>query len=385
MKKTTLLSIILLCGLSFTFVLTSCGKNDTHESNQNIAFYTCGMHPSVRIQPEDYNEDVLCPICNMKLVPVLKEENTQKQSKSDLRETTRIKIKESQRDLAGILTEPARKLHLFKEIRTVGKIAYDPGLVITQDEYISALKTLDRMTEGVIPEIKERSENLLLSTKRKLLLLGLSNKQIDRLKETRAVQKNLILPEKEMWIYGDVYEYELSWVKVGGKITVNTTSMPGKEYSGIISSINPTVNPKTRAIRFRALINNSDLQLKPEMYVNVMIMSMYKPPHGDPMVVAVPKDAVLDTGTRQVVWVDTGNGTFEGRTVEIGPEATVEIDGRKRKFYPVLKGIKENELVVTKANFLIDSQSQLSGSTAATAYGGTLGDDTKKSAPAQQH
>lgn len=386
-----MIGIFIVGGLSINLLLTSCGRTE-RQSPDDIAYYTCGMHPSVRIKPEDYHEDVLCPICNMKLVPVKKEipEQTGEQEESKgktgeiLKEETKIKISKAQADLAGIKTERIQKLHLFKEIRTVGKIAYDPELAIAQDEFVSALKSLDKIEHGNIPEIKERARNLLISSERKLRLLGLSIVQIDTLRTTREIQKNLILPEKKMWIYGDVYEYELSWVKIGGKVKVTTTSIPGKEYTGTISSINPVVNSKTRSITFRALIDNTELQLKPEMYINVKIMSMYRGSDGSHKVLAIPKDAVLDTGTRRVVWVKKEDGSYVRRSVEIGPEATAQVNGQERKFYPVLKGLHENEAVVTKANFLIDSQSQLSGSS-AVAYGGALGSDDKKAIPAPVH
>ena len=97
-------------------------------------------------------------------------------------------------------------------------------------------------------------------------------------------------------------------------------------------------------------------------------------------VIAIPKDAVLDTGIRKIVWVDKKNGEYEGRIVELGPEATASIVGVGTKFYPVLKGLSEGDNVVTKANFLIDSQSQLTG-VAAGAYSGALGVEEKKAAP----
>ena len=143
-------------------------------------------------------------------------------------------------------------------------------------------------------------------------------------------------------------------------------------------------DPKTRSVKFRAEIENPDLKLKPEMYVDVFIMSMYEGPAGERMVLAIPKDALLDTGRRKIVWIDKGNGEYEGRSVVVGPEAISEADGKESKFYPVLKGLAEGEQVVTRANFLIDSQSQLTGGGAASAYGGAL-DAEKKKAPVHQH
>ena len=125
--------------------------------------------------------------------------------------------------------------------------------------------------------------------------------------------------------------------------------------------------------------------MKPEMYVDIVIISRYVSPSGEHMVLSIPKEAVLDTGLRKIVWVDVGNDAYQGRKIHIGPEANATIDGKEVKAYPVLRGLSEGELVVTKANFLIDSQSQLSG-VAASAYGGALGAEEKgKAPPVHQH
>lgn len=443
------LFIVLFIGF---FVLTGCTQNKPDKrqatsDERQIEYYTCGMHPSVKVLPEEYNEDTLCPICNMKLIPVYKEgvqEETRATSneqraayygcgfeheadcphcdfgKTDaecicghhsfviegrkidcpvcgkgLRELTqeeadrlkgivsRVKIKDKQAQLAGVRTEPLRKLHLYKEIRTVGRVAYDPELVIAQEEFVSALKTLDRVSQGDISEIKERSMNLVRSSKRRLKLLGLSDEQISELQEEREIESSLILPEDQMWIYGEVYEHEMAWVKAGEKIKVSTSSFPGEEFNGIISSVNPVLDPKTRSLRFRARVENPGLKLKPEMYMDIVIMSMYMGPDGSHKVLAIPKNAVLDTGIRKIVWISKGGGEYEGRVVRVGPEAVAEAQGVDR-FYPVLGGLAEGEEVVVKANFLIDSQSQISG-VAASAYGGAVGTEEKKTPAAHQH
>jgi len=399
-------------------------------------YYTCGMHPDVRVSPEEYNKgNVNCPICNMKLTPVYKESAAAEEKyygcgvdaegkcpncdlkgegaecvcgehsftikgkklncpvcKAPMRELTeeevgrlkgvigRVKIKGEQARLAGVAREVVRKQHLYKEIRTVGQVAYDPDLAIAEEEYISSLKALEKIEEGRIPEIAERAKNLARASKRKLKLLGLSETQIKEIEESKEIHTSLILPEEKMWIYGEVYEYELGWIKEGVEVKVVTASLPGEEFGGTVSSINPVVDPKTRSITFRAEVDNPQLKLKPQMYVDLTIMSTYTNPEGEHMVLAVPKEAILDTGVRKVVWIDKGNEEYEGREIKIGPEATSIIDGATRKFYPVLRGLREGEQVVTKANFLIDSQSQISG-VAASAYGGALGSEEKKTAP----
>ena len=444
MKKKKIIIGVVIVAVVIGFVLLQGIYKQDHTSHStaeqsNIDYYTCGMHPSVRIAPEDYTEDTLCPICNMKLTPVYKEGVKQEEAyygcgvdtdgecphcdlgKADgecicgqhsfmiegqkincpvcsrpLRELTqgeadklkgvvsRVKIKDEEMRLAGVQTQSVKKHHLYKEIRTVGKVAYDPGLAIAQEEFVSAVKTLDKMQEGDIAEIKERAENLVESSKRKLILLGLSPEQIEEMQNTREIQKSLILPEEKMWIYGDVYEYELSWIKQGEEAKITASSLPGEEFSGVISSINPVVNSKTRSIRFRAEVDNPNLRLKPGMYVDVVIQSMYMSPLGEHMVLAIPKEAVLDTGARKIIWIDKGTQEYEGRIVQVGPEAISVIDEKEVLVYPVLKGISEGERVVTKANFLIDSQSQISG-VAASAYGGALGVEENKAAPAHQH
>lgn len=296
---------------------------------------------------------------------------------------SRVKISDEQLRRAGVKTESIERRHLYKEIRTVGRVAFDPELAIAEEEFISSLKALDKIEEGSISEIKDRVENLVNAARRKLKLLGLSEKQIKELEKTKQIQTSLILPEEKMWIYGNVYEYELDWVKPGEKVKI-TKSLADEEFYGTIISVNPVIDPKTRSVTFRAEIDNAELKLKPEMYVDVVIQCIYTSPSGEHMVLAIPKTALLDTGTRKIVWIDRGNGNYEGREVQVGPEAVSIIDENEVKFYPVLKGLREKELVVTKANFLIDSQSQITG-TAAVAYGGALDKEERKAPPIHQH
>jgi hypothetical protein len=111
---------------------------------------------------------------------------------------------------------------------------------------------------------------------------------------------------------------------------------------------------------------------------------MYMSPDGAHMVLAIPKDALLDTGTRKIVWVYKGGEEYEGRIIEVGPTSTAVIDEKEVSFYPVLKGLEEGELVVTKANFLIDSQSQITG-VAASSYSGAIGAEEEPAPPLHQH
>jgi len=347
-----------------------------------ISHYTCGMHPSVRVEVENYKKgDTKCPICFMPLTPV-KMSLTEDQT-FDENVISKVEIKLSELKLAGVQTETVKRQQLFKEIRAVGKVAYDPQMAIAQDEFISAVKAYEKAKMGGVPEIAERSESLIESSKRKLQLLGLNEQQIEGLEKSKEVQSNLILPGEKMWIYGDVYEYELQWIKKGSFVKVRPISLSGEEFFGEVVSINPVVDPRTRSVRFRALIDNPNEKLKPEMYADIEIMSQYTDTDGNENVLSIPKNALLDTGRRRIVWVDKGDGQFEGRAVEIGPESI----GHSRdvaKFYPVLKGLKEGEKVVTKGNFLIDSQSQITG-VAASSYGGALKPAEPKGSAGHRH
>jgi len=297
---------------------------------------------------------------------------------------SRVKIKGEQIQLAGVKTEVIGKLHLYKELRTVGKVAYDPELIIAEEEFISSLKALDKIKAGGILEIIENAESLAASAKKKLYLLGLSDEQIERMEGERQIHTSLILPEEKMWVYGEVYEYELSWLKEGSTVKITASGYPGEEFSGVISSINPLVDPKKRSVTFRAEVDNPGLKLLPEMYVDIVIESMYMDAGGSHMVLALPKDALLDTGVRKIVWVDAGNNNYEGRTVVLGPEAISIVERKKRKFFPVLSGLAEGDSVVTKGNFLVDSQSQITG-VAAAGYSGAIGVEDNERAPIHQH
>ena len=260
-----------------------------------------------------------------------------------------VELTEEQERLAGVKTEAVRSLPLFKEIRTVGVVAYDPTLVVAQEEFIAALEAEDsRLTE---------------LAKRKLRIQGLSLAQIDELRQSRKVDSNLLLPEKKMWVYADIYEYELAWVRVGQRVRVESVAYPGRTFLGAVKAVEPILEAKTRSNRIRILVANPGLRLKPQMYVDVYLKSNSK------YTLAIPKEAVLDTGRRKLAYVDRGNGLYEAREVLTGSPAQALIKNVKRKFLPVIKGVVKGEKVVIAANFLIDSQSQLSGGSSAL-YGG---------------
>jgi membrane fusion protein, copper/silver efflux system len=332
----------------------------------NILYWTCSMHPDVKILPKDFeNGSNSCPICHMDLMPVKEAIAPQKTDTNDHKmiNTAMVKIDQIEAKRANIKTEKIEKLNLYKEIRTVGEVAYDPNLVVAQEEYLAALSSY----EGTNKLFNNNFELLLASAKRKLRLLGMTSRQIKELAATKKVETNLILPEKLMWVYADIYEYEIPWLKLGQTVSIKTAIDPGKTYYGTIKAFVPVIKAKTRTLTARILVKNRDLKLTPQTYVDVMVRAKL----AKTRVTALPKSAVLDTGTRKIVYMDHGEGEYMQKEVELGPVAYGISNGQKQKYYQVISGIKAGSNVVTNGNFLIDSQSQLGA--AASAYGGSLG------------
>ena len=149
-----------------------------------------------------------------------------------------------------------------------------------------------------------------------------------------------------LWVLADVPEYDLGSVKIGQPVTVRVRALPGRTFTGKIGVIYPQVNRDTRTTRVRIELPNPDGMLLPEMYAEVEIAT-----GGDTPVIAVPEDAVIDTGTRQVVLLDKGDGRFAPAEVTLGARGNGAVEIRK--------GLEAGAQVVTSANFLIDAESNL--------------------------
>lgn len=504
-KKKLLILGIGIFILTASIFLVSCkkGEEKTEEvkmisqqeaHEKEILYYTCGMHPSVRVSPEDYEKgNTNCPICNMGLVPVYKEKAEMAEmgpGEHNEREemVPEIKLSPRAQALAEVKTEEVRFQPLFREINTVGDIDYDerkvayvaawipgridklfvdftgvkvrkgkplvwiysPNLVTTQEEYILALETLEKVKESGNEETINGAESLVKASERRLLLWGINEKQIKELEQRKkanthmtiyapiggtVIHKNALegkyVKEGEnlyqiadlsnLWVKADIYEYEMGWIKEGQTVEIASSAYPGEKFEGKIAFIDPYLNPKTRSVKVRVDVPNPQLKLKPGMYVNVLVRSevhegirassevfytcpmhpevksanpgecpicgMYlvkKEAESSGFILAVPKGAVLDTGTRKIVYVEKEKGTYVAQEVELGPEAEAYINGQKRKFYALKAGISGGMRVVTQANFLIDSQSQITGQ-AEAIYSGAIEAEKKKKTPPSKH
>lgn len=190
----------------------------------------------------------------------------------------------------------------------------------------------------------------------------MSDKQIEELKTKAESDRGLIISDSltpYVWAYLTIYEYDLDTVKVGGQVTLKVIAYPQDEFQGEIVSIDPILDMNTRSVRGRVRIDNPQDKLKPNMYADAFLHIDL----GENL--ALPIEAVLDTGIKKLVYVDLGKNEFAARQVEVAHEAITVIDGQDRKFFPVIRGLNENEIVVTNGNFLIDSQSQLTGGMSA--------------------
>jgi Cu(I)/Ag(I) efflux system membrane fusion protein len=150
-----------------------------------------------------------------------------------------------------------------------------------------------------------------------------------------------------VWVIADLFEQDLGAIRPGQMATVTADAYPGTSFAGKVDFIYPTVTQETRTAKVRIAISNTAGRLKPGMYAKVA----FEAPLGAAPVLAVPESAVLDSGNRQMVLIDLGQGRFEPRDVKLGAQAA--------GYYEVLGGLKPGENIVVGANFLIDAESNL--------------------------
>ena len=253
---------------------------------------------------------------------------------------------------------------------------YSPALVSAQEEFLLARNNSISLAESPFPSIADGAKRLQEASRRRLKLWDISDRQITRLDKSGEVMKSLTLYApydgivtmkmvregqfiksgmelltlsdiSKVWVYADIYEYEMPWVKVGQKARINLPYVGSEPIESTVSYIYPFVEPKTRTVKARFDIDNPDFVLKPEMYVNVRLESE---PVTDAL--TVPVEAVLHSGEKQTVFVALGEGKFEPRLVKTGMQNDAgDIE--------IVQGLLEGEHVVTSAQFMLDSESKL--------------------------
>ncbi|MBW2070138.1 MAG: efflux RND transporter periplasmic adaptor subunit [Deltaproteobacteria bacterium] len=344
----------------------------------------------------------------MDLVPVYEEEGEEKEP------TSTIRIDPVTIQNMGVRFARVERKPLVKYIRTFGNITYDetkiyavnikfngwieklyvnfvgekvtkgqplfdiysPELLSAQEEYLLALQQYTSLSTSPYPSIREGAQRLLEASRTRLRYWDLTEGQIKQIERTGRTRKTLtiyspatgvvikktafeghyvkagehqyeIADLSRVWVDVDIYEYELPWVRQGMSAEMELPYIPGKRYHGKVLYIYPYLQAKTRTARIRLQFVNPDYQLKPDMYANVYLKSTLA---GDTLV--IPQEAVIDSGVRKVVFVSLGKGKFQPREVKLG------VEGNDNEFQ-VLAGLKEGEIIVISAQFMLDSESRL--------------------------
>ncbi len=251
---------------------------------------------------------------------------------------------------------------------------YSPDLVATQQEYLLARQNQQQLKGSSVAGVSTGAASLANAAKERLAQWEVPQEEISKLESTGKVitdltfnapasgyitEKNVlpnmyVQPETKLytvadlstvWVNAQVFQPDIGKIKPGDAAQITVDAYPGKTFTGRVDQILPQVDANTRTVRVRLVLANPQLKLKPGMYVNVVL----KVPLGRQLV--VPASAVLQSGTKQIVFVNHGDGNLEPRQVMTGARVGDE--------FIVTKGLKPSDSIVTSANFLIDSESQL--------------------------
>lgn len=269
---------------------------------------------------------------------------------------------------------------------------YSPELLAAQQEYLIAAKAKSRLAASAIPEVAASADELLASARRRLHLLDMTDAQIREVEATGEARRTVILlapisgtilkrdvtqgmrvgPDaplleladlSRVWVIASVYEYELPFVHEGQAASMTLAYAPGRTFHGRVSKIYPTLDPTTRTAQVRVEFANPELELKPDMFAEVRVVADL----GER--VLVPGAAVMDTGERSLVFVETEDGLFEPREIHVGLRLPDAVEA--------LSGVVPGERVLAAGNFFIDSESKLRAALRAAG--------TADSAPAPAH
>jgi len=364
---------VLIVILSFCFLIISCDKHQSHNdtraksSAKAISKYICPMHPQITSDRPGQQ----CSICGMDLVPAdedgedLEDEDHSEHDHSSMKikndsskqnadntnhqqpnDRATVKLKLDKQQIIGVKTNSVKRKTLFENIKAPGRIAFDPELYTAQSEYLEALRQQRKVRNSPLADIRRSTDEMVRSSKTRLQVLGLGNSEIKTLAKKGRVSDGLIVSgNNDNLIYADVFESDLAKIKPGQKVKIRASFIPGEPLKGEVVSVDQLIDPKTRSGKVRIKIDETKLSIRPEAFVTVEISV----PLGDH--IAIPLEAILDTGKDIFVFVKQGKGKFEPRIIT----KLFETD----EYIAVLNGLSVDEEVVTSANFMIDSESRL--------------------------
>ncbi|MFC2135197.1 efflux RND transporter periplasmic adaptor subunit [Bacteroidota bacterium] len=252
---------------------------------------------------------------------------------------------------------------------------YSPELVAAQQEYLAAVSYQQSVNKSSIGEVSKGGDEMVNNAFRKLQLLEMSESDIHNLRRAKELKtfitlyaqksgtvlmKQVVEGEKikagaqllhiadlsRLWLTADIYEYELSKIKVGANTEMKYNFLPGKTFHGKVSFIYPTIDAKSRTAKIRINVSNTTGDLKPEMFASVEVKGEES---GEVLVVF--ESSVIRSGEMDVVILSLGDGKFKPQMVKLGDYS----DG----YYEIIKGVTDGDVIVTSAQFLIDSESNL--------------------------
>ena len=380
----------------------------------SATLYRCTM-PECN-DPGSTDPDSRCPVCGMR------REAVAGGSGSDSSGVPSIHLDERARRLAELATEEVVSRSLMRRVRATGKVDFDEqryvavsariegtvdsltanytGMTVSEGQELMQIYSLDllaaqnellRLVWG-FGRIAGRGRNRsvdqdLVTSRHRLELMGMSAPEIDRMLEVdhedpylrvkspitgSVIRKDVLLGDyvtagdplfeiadlSRVWLLVDLYEDDLPWVTLGQEVEATARSLPGERFTGRIAFVDPVVDERKRTIQVRVELDNSSGRLKPGMFANASIAAKLVGDGDGAKQLSVPREAVLKTGERTIVYLESVPGTYHGADVALGPLG----EGHSgRQFYPVLSGLRGGEKVVTRGAFVIDSQMQIAG------------------------
>ena len=380
---------------------------------RKILYWYDPMHPAYKS-----DKPGIAPDCGMQLVPKYAEEDEGMRAMP----VGTVMIPPEKQQLIGVRTGTVERERLTRTLRAVGKITYDetklahihtkvtgyveevfvdfvgkvvkkgdplftiysPELVSTQQEYLTALRAQKYLKDAPYSEVASGAESLVRAARERLHLWDVRDEEIETLEKEGKVKRALtmyspvsgvvteraayhhgryVTPETDLytvidlstvWVLADIYEYEVPYVKVGQPATMRLSYLPGKSYAGKVTYVYPTVDATTRTVKARLEFPNPEFELKPDMFTEVELQIDYGTQ------VVVPQDAVLDSGSEQIVFILHTGGYFEPRKIKIGARVGDQVI--------VLSGLRPGDAIVTSGNFLIDSESRLKSAMAGMQH-----------------
>jgi Cu(I)/Ag(I) efflux system membrane fusion protein len=374
-----------------------------------VAFYRSPMNPN-QTSPVPRKDEM-----GMDYLPVYEDEL---QGDDTVAELATVKIDPARQQLIGLRTEAVTRGEFGGSWRTVGRVAvdetrvrhinvkvagfverifvdfvgravkrgeplfalYSPELLSAQEEYLLALRTSRTLGESGL--LARDGQALVASARRRLELWDIPSAEIDRLTRSGKATKTLtlfspisgvvtkkdvvqgmwldvgampyeIVDLSQVWVLADVYENELRWITVGMPATLTLRAFPNRTFTGRVVFLDPMLNPDTRTAKVRLVFANPSGALRPDMFGEVVLQGRSRE------TLRIPVDAVIHSGTRTIAFVALGDGKFQPREVVLGDSDRENVE--------VVSGLRAGERVVTRANFLVDSESSLRASLAAMA------------------